>query len=185
MLNFAHRGYSGLYPENTMLAFEMAYKEGIDGIEFDVQMTADGVLVVCHDEHLLRLANKDAYLKDLTYSELLDLDFSFPWQGKHGVHKIPSLDEFLFWAKDKNLELNLEFKTSLVPYNGIVPAAIQLVKKYGLEDKMIYSSFNHETVIEVKKIEPEYKCGFLTESVMLEPKITALNMEWMPIIRYF
>ena len=48
----AHRGYSGKYPENTMLAFQKAVEVGCDGIELDVQLTRDGVLVIIHDERI-------------------------------------------------------------------------------------------------------------------------------------
>ena len=56
-LNIAHRGFSGMYPENTMLAFRKAMKAGCNGIETDVQMSKDGVLVICHDELLDRTSN--------------------------------------------------------------------------------------------------------------------------------
>ena len=51
---FAHRGFSGEYPENTMLAFRKAYETGCDGIELDVQLTKDGVPVIMHDETIDR-----------------------------------------------------------------------------------------------------------------------------------
>ena len=54
----AHRGYSGKYPENTMLAFQKAVEVGCDGIELDVQLTRDGVLVIIHDERIDRTTDR-------------------------------------------------------------------------------------------------------------------------------
>ena len=61
---FAHRGYSGKYPENTMLAFREAEKTGADGIELDVQLSKDGELVIIHDETLDRTTTGKGYVKD-------------------------------------------------------------------------------------------------------------------------
>lgn len=61
--NFAHRGYSGKYPENTMLAFRKAVEAGADGIELDVQLTKDGVPVIIHDELVDRTTNGKGLVK--------------------------------------------------------------------------------------------------------------------------
>ena len=63
MKNFAHRGFSGKYPENTMLAFRKALECGADGIEMDVQLTKDGELVVIHDERVDRTTNGTGYVR--------------------------------------------------------------------------------------------------------------------------
>ena len=67
---FAHRGSSGTYPENTMLAFEKAVEEGCDGIELDVQLTKDGQVVVIHDEELERTTGTKGFVRDYTLEEL-------------------------------------------------------------------------------------------------------------------
>lgn len=61
MLNIAHRGFSGIYPENTMLAFEKAIEAGCDGIELDVQLTKDGIPVIMHDEKVNRTTDGTGY----------------------------------------------------------------------------------------------------------------------------
>ena len=71
----AHRGFSGKYPENTMLAFKKAAELDIAGFETDVQMTKDGVLVITHDEEISRVSNGKGYIKDMTLKELKELDF--------------------------------------------------------------------------------------------------------------
>ena len=66
----AHRGYSGAYPENTMLAFRKAAEVGTDGIELDVHATKDGVLVVQHDERVDRTTDGTGRICDLRFEEL-------------------------------------------------------------------------------------------------------------------
>ena len=60
--NYAHRGFSGEYPENTMIAFEKAVEVGCEGIEFDVHLSKDGVLVICHDEWIDRTSDKKGWI---------------------------------------------------------------------------------------------------------------------------
>ena len=67
---FAHRGFSGLYPENTMLAFEKALEVGADGVELDVHLTKDGKLVVIHDEALARTTGYPGLISDYTLEAL-------------------------------------------------------------------------------------------------------------------
>ena len=95
---FGHRGYSGKYPENTMLAFKKAYEIGADGIECDVQRSKDGVLVISHDPDLKRIVGENKYIKDLTYNELSRYNFS---NMKEYNEKIPTLESLLIYAKDK------------------------------------------------------------------------------------
>ena len=70
----AHRGYSGVYPENTMLAFRKAVEAGSDEIELDVQLTKDGTLVVIHDEKVDRTTDGTGAVRDLSFAELRKLD---------------------------------------------------------------------------------------------------------------
>ena len=65
-LNFGHRGFSGRYPENTMLAFEKAIEAGCDGIELDVHLSSDGELVIIHDERVDRTADGVGYVGKMT-----------------------------------------------------------------------------------------------------------------------
>ena len=71
---YAHRGYSGAYPENTMLAFRKAEEAGSDGIELDVQLTKDGQVVVIHDENVDRTTDGKGLVCDYTLAELQKLN---------------------------------------------------------------------------------------------------------------
>ena len=81
---YAHRGYSGKYPENTMLAFKEAAKTGCDGIELDVQLTKDGKVVVIHDEAVDRTTDGSGKVKDFTYREMARINPRKVTEGNYG-----------------------------------------------------------------------------------------------------
>ncbi|WP_291255486.1 glycerophosphodiester phosphodiesterase [Fusobacterium sp.] len=165
---FAHRGFSSKYPENTMLAFKKAIEIGVDGIELDVQLTKDGVPVIIHDETLERTTDGQGNIIDFTYDEISKLDASYKFKNLNIVNKIPTLNEYFDFVKDYNIVTNLELKTSVIEYFGIEEKVFELIKKYKLENNIIISSFNHYSVLRFKKLAPNIKCGFLTESWLID-----------------
>ena len=129
--NFAHRGFSGKYPENTLLAFSKAIEEGVDGIENDVHLTKDGVLVVMHDELVDRTTNGKGYIKDKTYEELSQLDASYIFK-EYGPQKVPTLREYLELVKDTDIITNIELKTGVFEYPGIEQKVYDALEMVGL-----------------------------------------------------
>ena len=105
--NFAHRGYSGKYPENTMLAFRKAVEAGADGIELDVQLTRDGEPVIIHDELVDRTTDGTGRVKDFTLAELQALDASYIYTGQYGRNPIPTLREYCELVKDLPIVTNI------------------------------------------------------------------------------
>ena len=166
--NFAHRGFSGKYPENTMLAFQKAVEIGADGVELDVQLTKDGEVVIIHDETIDRTTDGKGYVVDYTYEELSKFDASYIYTGKMGFNKIPTLKEYFELVKDLDFVTNIELKTGINQYLGIEEKVYKLIKEYKLEKKVIISSFNHFSVLRMKKIAPELKCGFLSEDWIID-----------------
>lgn len=165
---FAHRGFSGKYPENTMLAFEKAIEAGADGIELDVQFTKDKEIVIIHDETIDRTTNGNGEVVSYTYEELEKFDASYIYAGKMGINKIPTLREYFELVKDKNIVTNIELKTGINEYLGIEEKVYEMIKEFNLQDKVIISSFNHYSVMRMKKIAPELKYGFLSETWIIE-----------------
>lgn len=166
---FAHRGFSGYYPENTMLAFQKVAEETVaDGIELDIQLTKDGEIVIMHDEMLDRTTNGSGWLKDHTLEELKMLSVGVNVKGFFPRQTIPTLREYFTWLKTTKLITNIELKTSYFEYEGIEEKLIAMVKEFGLEDQIWYSSFNHYTVARIKKLMPEAKCGLLTDTWLMK-----------------
>lgn len=161
--NYAHRGFSGKYPENTMLAFKMAVEAGCDGIEHDVHLTKDGEIVIIHDERVDRTTDGTGLVADYTLAELKKLNAAvlFP---EFGVQQIPTLREYFEYVKDLSIMTNIELKTGVNTYPGIEQKVYDMILEFGLKDRIIISSFNHYSVLRMKAIDPEMICGFLEES---------------------
>lgn len=169
-LNIAHRGFSGKYPENTMLSFMKAVEAGCDGIENDVQLTKDRVAVICHDERIDRTTNGSGFIKDYTYKELLKFDAGIKFGQEFKGATIPTLDEFLEYVKGKNIYIDIELKTGVILYEGIEEIVINKLHEYGLQDNSILCSFNHYSMVACKEIDRNIKTGLLYTAGLFKPE---------------
>lgn len=157
---WAHRGASAYAPENTLEAFQLAAVQGAHGVELDVQMTKDGHVVVIHDERIDRVSTGTGFVKDYTLEELKKFCF-------HKTHPeypdvvIPTLNQVLELLKPSCMTVNIELKTSIFRYEGIEEKVIHMVKEMGMEDRILYSSFHHPSLLEIKNINPAAKTGLL------------------------
>jgi len=167
-LIYAHRGSSGDAPENTMAAFRLALQQGAAGIELDVQMTADGQLVVIHDETLERTTNGQGFIAAQTYEELRQYDASYIFEPYRG-EPIPLLSEVMKLLEPTTLELNIELKNSVIRYEGMEDLAIRMVREFGMEDRVTFSSFNHYSVVELASKAPEIEAAILYEAELYRP----------------
>lgn len=159
---FAHRGASGDYPENTMLAFSKALSIGVDGIELDVHKSKDGQLVVIHDEDIQRTFKGMVLIKDSTLEEIKNFKcrkFEFI---ENEDCKIPTLREVFELIKNENIILNVEAKTDLIHYD-LEQDLLDLIKEYGVEDKIFISSFNHQCLNILQNLDNRFKYGALYE----------------------
>lgn len=166
--NYGHRGFSGKYPENTMLAFRKALEAGVDGIELDVQLSKDGEVVICHDETVDRTTNGKGEIRSLTLAELKELDASSIFAEQYGKNEIPTLREYFELVKDLPIETNVELKTGVHEYEGIEEKVWELIQEFHLEDRICISSFNHFSVLRMKKIAPGLKYGFLFDTWLID-----------------
>ena len=156
---FAHRGASGSYPENTLLAIEQALLAKADGIEIDV-FCVENELVVIHDEDVSRTTNGTGLLHNFTLQQLQQLDAGSGQQ-------VPTLWQVLQLVNNQAL-LNIEL-------NGADTAEtlVALLKKAETElgtkpDKLLISSFNHHLLKQIQNHRPDLKLGALTASLPLD-----------------
>lgn len=159
---WAHRGCSMMNPENTLLAFKKAAElEGITGIEFEVQLTKDNEIVVIHDERVDRTTDGTGYVQEYTLNELKQLFIA----GDDEIHRIPTLRETFEllapYCKGKGLRLNIELKNSEIRYEGMEQKVIDMVSEFNLEDYVVYSSFNHDSIGLVKQIKADADVAYL------------------------
>ncbi len=157
---WAHRGASAYAPENTMEAFELAWKQKADGIELDVQMTRDEKLVVIHDETIDRTSDGTGYVKDYTLAQLRNFNFN-RLHPQYIKTQIPVLEEVFAFLKTTDMTVNVELKNSIIAYPLLEEKIISLAEQMGVKDRVIYSSFNHKSVVKVKKMSPDSEVGLL------------------------
>ncbi len=155
----AHRGASGDYPENTLLAIEQAIIQGADAIEIDV-FAVQGELVVIHDHHLERTTNGSGSIYNYTLAELMQLDAG---RGQ----RIPTLWQVLEVVQDK-CWLNIELKgdDTVAPLLTLLDKAEQ---QLGFDlQSLVISSFNHHLLAALKQARPQLKLGALTASLPVD-----------------
>lgn len=151
----AHRGWSGIAPENTLSAIKLALEEPkIHAIEIDIQMTKDGVPVVFHDKILDRTTNGTGALKNKTLAELKALDAGSWFSESFAGEKIPTLEEVLLLVNGVK-PLYIELKQVGDLYFGLELKTIELIRRYGLSDRCSLISFDHKSLQTCMKIAPE------------------------------
>lgn len=165
----AHRGASRQAPENTMPAFIKALELGAGGLELDVHLSSDGRLVVIHDEQVDRTSNGTGFVKDMSFSELKELDFGSWFSARYKDARIPGLEEVLKLIDKWDGILNIEIKNGPVFYPGIERAVVDAIDKYKLAGRTIISSFNHYSLAEIRKINPGIKTAPLYMAGLFEP----------------
>lgn len=169
MLIYAHRGYSSLYPENTLASFKAAIATGADGIETDIHVTRDGILIITHDEEISRVSDGKGMVKDMTYEELLKFDFG-SWKGEQfRGERIPTLDELLDLLEGTDMVLNIEIKMGFIMYPKIEEKALAKVTERGFLDRVIFSSFNHYSIAKLKQLNSQAKVAPLYSEGIFEP----------------
>lgn len=170
---WAHRGCSYRFPENTLSAFAAACElPQIAGIELDIQLSRDGELVVFHDETVDRLMDAVGNIREYTLEELRRMQFK-DWKPGEGaasvVPTIPTMAEVLElvkpYALKNGIKINIELKNSRVPYEGMEEKILELVKQFGMEEHVVYSSFNAESVKKLKILNHTVETGILRSDV--------------------
>ncbi|ANU11141.1 hypothetical protein BBH88_12965 [Planococcus antarcticus DSM 14505] len=173
---YAHRGASGYALENTWNAFFKACELGV-GIELDVQITKDGVVVVYHDGNLRRLTGLNAGIETLAYEEVKELRIGRKWLRSFHHHQMPLAYEVFQWAKRKRIPLNVELKESFAK-NPKGPQILAAMLE-GMEDVHL-SSFNPKLLSEMKMLMPS------TEMALIIKKNVQLSrlkeMDWVDSI---
>ncbi|MCE0740672.1 glycerophosphodiester phosphodiesterase [Bacillus inaquosorum] len=165
---FAHRGASGQFPENTMLAFEKGIEAGAHGIELDVQLTKDGRIVVIHDERLDRTTSLKGFVKDTAYDVIKTANAAANHNQMDNDIKVPLLEDVLSWAEKKNFLINIELKNSVIRYEGMEEKVLKAVKRFNIEERIILSTFNHESLALCARLAPHIERAALTSDVLYQ-----------------
>lgn len=169
----AHRGESHDAPENTLAAFDLAWKRKLPSVELDVHLTRDGQLVICHDADTQRTAGVKKIIKDCTYEELRDLDVGSWKDPKFASERMPLLVDALRTIPDGS-RCFIEVKVG----KESVPPLVEAIKACGKSpEQLTIISFKEDTVAEAKRLLPKHKAYFLASFKKNEE-----TGEWSPSI---
>ncbi len=154
----AHRGASGDAPENTLGAFDLAWKQNADGIEGDFYLTSDSEIVCIHDADTMRTTGRKLIVKDSTLTELRELDAG-SWKGSDWVgQRIPTFAEVLATVpQGKRLVVEIKCDEKIVPV-----LKNQLAKLDHSPIEILFISFDEQVIIDCKKMMPEIPANWLT-----------------------
>lgn len=160
VLNFAHRGASSYAPENTLAAFKLAQEMGADGIELDVQLSRDGVPMVCHDYDLTKTTGVSGLVNDYLAEDLRQLDAGSWFDSQFADEHVPTLQEVIEGLNAEML-FNVELKTDAIRANGLEEAVAAVIKTNNLYDRLLVSSFNPLALRRLHRIDPAVDLALL------------------------
>lgn len=172
LMVIAHRGASSYAPENTLAAYDLALEMGATHIELDVHLSADGHVVVIHDETLERTTNGSGPVADRTLAELRELDAGSWFGADYAGQRIPTLREVLE-RYGRRAHLHIEIKGRMP---GLVARTVALIREYGLQDRVTITSFHRAALEETRALAPELRTGWLVGEVTDEIVDAALAL---------
>ena len=169
VLNIAHAGGKGTRPEHTMIAYETAMMEGTDVLELDVHATADGVLVLMHDETVDRTTDGTGLIKDKTLAQLQALDAGYTFTTDDGATypfrgmglTVPTLDEVFTAFPDVAYVIEIKQDTP-----SIVEPFLDTCDAHGMLDQMVASAFSQEVLVELRAAAPDVPTSFALPEVL-------------------
>ena len=160
-LIFAHRGASAHAPENTLSAFEKALKQGAHAIELDAKLSADGQIVVIHDATVNRTTDGKGRVSGLDLAALRELDAGSYFSEQFRGETIPTLGEVFEMTIGTRVLINVELTNYSTPNDNLVERVCELVKRFGLENRVLLSSFLVSNLIQARSLLPETPQGLL------------------------
>lgn len=160
-LIFAHRGASGLFPENTMEAFHAAVRRKADGIELDAQLSRDNKVVVIHDHRLDRTTTGSGLVRQHTWKQLRQLRADKSMHPRFDRARIPALREVFQTFFDSPLRFIIELKNFLSLQPNLEELVVEQVRRFGLTERTVLSSFNYESLLRIKKLDPAQTTALL------------------------
>ena len=176
--NIAHRGFSSIAPENTHIGWVKAIQVGADYYELDIQLSSDDSLMIMHDDTVDRTTNGSGQVSSLTYAQLRALDAGSWFSSEYAGEKVPAFSEALELAKNNPaVGVVAEIKASDL---NIVPKVVAMIQAYGLQNRVIVSSFNQSQLTICKSLDPSISVQlFGAISNAMIDQVASINGEWV------
>ncbi|MCB0007593.1 MAG: hypothetical protein KDE04_14105 [Anaerolineales bacterium] len=165
-----HRGAMAVAPENTMASFEAALAGGADLIELDVQLSSDKEIMIVHDFDLAYKTGKSGRPDQFSAAELRAMDMGSHFGPAFAGAQMPFLHEVLAWAKGR-IGLMIEFKHEPPLYSDdtLEERTIAMVRDYGMQDEVVFISFDQFALQRAKAIAPEIAASYVYIARVLDP----------------
>ncbi|HLO49025.1 MAG TPA: glycerophosphodiester phosphodiesterase family protein [Kamptonema sp.] len=157
----AHRGFSAIAPENTLAAFDLAIKQGANSIEFDVQLSADGVPVIFHDVTLDRITKTSGKVRDKTLEELKMLDVGTWFSDRFSGERIPTLQAALGILKNLDKFLYFDIKPHCDWSNSEIEAFVNTLIVEQVNEKSVITSFNDKFLEQLRQVSRDLLIGHI------------------------
>jgi glycerophosphoryl diester phosphodiesterase len=157
---FAHRGSSAHAPENTLAAFQLALTQGAPALELDAMLSADGQVVVIHDDTVDRTTNGSGNVRQMPLAAIKELEAGSYFDPAFKGEKIPTLSE-VFETVGRRIFINIEIKNYASPLDSLPSSIASLVQKHNLAEYVLFSSFNPLALLKIRRILPQVPCGLL------------------------
>lgn len=157
-IRIAHRGASGIAPENTIAAFNKAIEIGVDAVELDLHGTADGEIVVIHDASLDRTTDMSGQIKQTTLDSIKQADAGIWFDPQFSGEPIPTLTEALVCIADNAISL-IEIKDA-----SITASVVKIVQDMNMLEQVVIISFNTTAIQTVRSLEPRISTGYIVGS---------------------
>lgn len=169
-LVIAHQGGDGLWPSDTMYAFERAVAMGVDMLEMDLHVTSDGGLVLMHDETVDRTTDGTGRLEDMTLAEVKALDAGYRWTPDDG-QTFPYRGQGITVATAEELfqtfsEMAMNIEIKLVESQPVARPFCELIRKYNMQDKVLVASFHQDAMDEFRATCPEVSTSIAQNEVI-------------------
>ena len=159
--NIAHQGASGLYPSNTIAAFDGALAAGADIIEIDVTHTLDGVIVVSHDLSVDTCTDGHGFIPEMTLAEVKRLDAGVRFGSQFAGQRIPTFEETLDWVAGKPIRLCIEVKGDTIGrYLRAGRSTVEILRQRRLLHAVTLTSFSPQCIQAMKALEPRLSWGY-------------------------
>jgi len=155
----AHRGASSEAPENTLPAIQAAAVSLADYVEFDVQQTKDGEVIILHDSNLSRTSGYNEFIWNMTFDEVRSLDMGSWFSDVYEGTQIPTLEEAILLCKGK-IRMNIEIKANS-HFKDLEEKVVALMQKYDVVNQCVIQSTEYSSLVKVKALDDSITTGLI------------------------
>lgn len=184
---FAHRGFGNLGPDNSLYAVERALAAGMDGVDVDGQLTADGEIVIFHDLSVDRLTAGTGRVREKTTADMLALDLGPKFDPALRGANVHTFEDFVReFARRGQGTLMVELKVPGLGASGIEARAVEIIRRYNAHERVVLSSFNPFVLYRLKRLDPRVRTALIFMDTNWNPQLLAeikpedrVDLPWM------